>query len=1318
MKKDLSRSMMFLNLYKRHLIGLVALMLLCSLNLFGQTYRTHYIAPASWSYFSNANELVVATNSTTPINVTVNRSDGTFVTTLSVSSGAPVTYRFTGSTGSAPRNANNTVLSGVGLIVSADEPISVSIRNVASDSSGPDANIKGNANLFSFGDPAIGTSFRIGYYRDGILDTRDGRNHYPVYSVMALEDNTTVSRNGTVLTTLNAGQSYLFEGQYIGALIESSGPVVMNMGAHYDRPYGGCFDGASNQMVPTASLANDYFVIRGNGGSGTDGAVAEQTTVVATAANTVVNLIHYNASGAQVGASSFTLNNPGDFQSFEHGVNGQQFSSTRITTTQSIAAYSGVASGCEIEAYTLAPLSECGGSQHVQNVRFTNFNSGTLPYFGYVFLPLSSPAAVVELNGVDIMTHTGVNRVTLGASGYELITFTNEAIGSPTNIVLISDVRMTIGMIQSGAGFSMASFLTPFPEQALQPQINTSGGCALNTLTADAGHSNYQWYLNGSPIRGANSHTYEALISGSYSVSYTLDCGPGIQSLPVAVNLCADLGVVKEVSNMAPAVGSEVTFTITATNHGPSNATGVSVTDILPSGYTYVSHNAVPSTSAYNFNTGLWSIGAMGLDATATLTITATVRPTGEYANTATIQGAQNDENVDNNVSSVTPVPLPYIALTSANETDNQLLCLGETLETITYQVGGSATGVNLSGSLPAGVTGAFDPATRIYTITGTPTVLGTFSYTLTTTGGTGAAAELTGTITVNPIPSVDNQTVTVCSGDTFFITPTGVPAGTTYTWGDPVITGSVTGASAQATGQTSIGQTLTNTGNGVATVVYTVTPTSGTCVGEPFTVTVTVSPENTITPPAVTEFCGGTTEGTDLTIVGTDLGPGVTYKWQINTNPNDLNNPWGYDDIDIPGADGKDYNPGTLTATGTGFRRMVVAGAPSCVDESSNIVRFIVMPVINNVIVPSTILENCGTINEYDIGGTLTGGNNNNFTFQWQRSTDGISWTDIPGADGQQYNPNTVTAPTYFRRIAYSGNGYIYNFSCESISNVLFYNTNATPATPGSITGEAVVCSPASSQSYSIAAVSGATSYTWSYSGTGVTINGTGTSVTLTFAANATSGTLSVVANGACGESNPSELAITVTAAPVITTQPAGNTYCEGETITALQVVASGGTGYQWYSNTTASNTGGVLIGGATSATYTPTVNAPETYYYYVVVSGDGACSTTSGVATITINEETTITGQPQASAVYCVDESATALGVMASGTGTLGYQWYSNTTNSNTGGTAIAGATSSTYTPSTATSGTYYYYVVVSSDCGTASSTVSTVTVNEETT
>ena len=64
-----------------------------------------------------------------------------------------------------------------------------------------------------------------------------------------------------------------------------------------------------------------------------------------------------------------------------------------------------------------------------------------------------------------------------------------------------------------------------------------------------------------------------------------------------------------------------------------------------------------------------------------------------------------------------------------------------------------------------------------------------------------------------------------------------------------------------------------------------------------------------------------------------------------------------------------------------------------------------------------------------------------------------------------------------------------------------------------------------------------------------------------------------------------------------------------------------------------------------------------------------------------------------------------------------TYSYQWYSNTSNSTEGGTAISTATSATYSPSIATTGTTYYYCVVTvkngSDTASATTAVVPVTV-----
>ena len=76
------------------------------------------------------------------------------------------------------------------------------------------------------------------------------------------------------------------------------------------------------------------------------------------------------------------------------------------------------------------------------------------------------------------------------------------------------------------------------------------------------------------------------------------------------------------------------------------------------------------------------------------------------------------------------------------------------------------------------------------------------------------------------------------------------------------------------------------------------------------------------------------------------------------------------------------------------------------------------------------------------------------------------------------------------------------------------------------------------------------------------------------------------------------------------------------------------------------------------------------------------------------------TINTQPS-SAGYLIGEEASALSVDATASaGTLTYQWYSNTTKSTEGATAIVGETSATYTPSVASVGTTFYYCSVTDD------------------
>lgn len=193
------------------------------------------------------------------------------------------------------------------------------------------------------------------------------------------------------------------------------------------------------------------------------------------------------------------------------------------------------------------------------------------------------------------------------------------------------------------------------------------------------------------------------------------------------------------------------------------------------------------------------------------------------------------------------------------------------------------------------------------------------------------------------------------------------------------------------------------------------------------------------------------------------------------------------------------------------------------------------------------------------------------------------------------------------------------------------------------------------------------------------------------------------------------------------ISTQPKSADYVTGATVKPLTVVATldGYTlSYQWYKNTTNSNTGGTVISRATTNSYTPTLSstAGTTYYYCVVTAtkeGSETLTATSDVAAITVSEPyIKFTTQPK-SGSYAINVAPSALTVVAATN--LGveptYQWYSNSSATTEGATQITDATNASYTPSTSTAGTTYYYCIATAKKDgttvTATSNIVSVTV-----
>ena len=186
---------------------------------------------------------------------------------------------------------------------------------------------------------------------------------------------------------------------------------------------------------------------------------------------------------------------------------------------------------------------------------------------------------------------------------------------------------------------------------------------------------------------------------------------------------------------------------------------------------------------------------------------------------------------------------------------------------------------INPAGAI-AGATDQLLAQTNIsQVLTNTTLNTATVTYTVTPSAAGCPGNPFTVVVTVNPKPVVNDQVATICSGSGFLITPTGVPVGTSYTWSTPVINpaGSISGSTSQLTGQTSIGQTLTNNSGNVATATYTVTPTTGSCAGNTFTIIVTVNPKPAAPIVALTQPTCAVTTG--VAIVTNPVGAGFEYS-------------------------------------------------------------------------------------------------------------------------------------------------------------------------------------------------------------------------------------------------------------------------------------------------------------------------------------------------------------------------------------------------------------------------------------------------------
>lgn len=602
-------------------------------------------------------------------------------------------------------------------------------------------------------------------------------------------------------------------------------------------------------------------------------------------------------------------------------------------------------------------------------------------------------------------------------------------------------------------------------------------------------------------------------------------------------------------------------------------------------------------------------------------------------------------------------------------------------------------------------------PIPHIYTKSSCPA--SSFEVKLVVTNACGPTPFTLGNITILTKPDANfNSPSVACVNKSVLFTNTTISGsgqncqeGAIYKWdfgdGSPIVTTPVT------TPQ-NISHTYTNYGT------YTVTLTAQNFCGS-----TTKTQQICIEPPIATLFITSVTEGcgplavtaTNTTVLTNQCAPS-TYLWSVSYAADFCGNTM----LTIPDqtTENASYNftvPGTytikLTTTNscgsTSISKTVIVKKPPTISAINGILPDYCGSASIN---PTATVNSCAPPNSI-------------LTYAWS----------FPGgtpATANTANPGVINYPE--SPTPYTVSLVVTNECGASTTATKIFSVKTAPAITNSNLSQSI-CSGLATTLVTLTANTPGTTFSWTATATagitGFTTSGsdviTAQNITTT---NASPGTVTYEITpklGTCIGAKVNYI-VTVNPSPSITTQPVSSTICLGGTPTPLSIVLSSSSitpTYQWFSNTTNSTSGGIAIIDAINATYNPTANAIGTTYYYCVISlSSGGCSSiNSNIVSITINPLPTITAQPLATQSICTGGNVSALTMAYSGgSGSATYQWYSNTTNSTSGGTAV-GLNSPSYTPPTFTNtGTFYHYATISlsgNGCGKITSDLSEVIV-----
>ncbi len=418
------------------------------------------------------------------------------------------------------------------------------------------------------------------------------------------------------------------------------------------------------------------------------------------------------------------------------------------------------------------------------------------------------------------------------------------------------------------------------------------------------------------------------------------------------------------------------------------------------------------------------------------------------------------------------------------------------------------------------------------------------------------------------------------------------------------------------------------------------------------------------------------------------------TYQWQSSSDAVNF--------TDISGAVNLNYQPGVLTDTT--FFRQIQNSNSGCGSRITNTVNIYTLEefIAGSLSADQTLCYN--STPDLLVGTASTGGKTP-YSYQWQSSTDGTTFTDISGEISLNYQPPALTQTTYYRILQTSSSG------CGTVATNAVKINIYDEFKAGSIDGfQAMYYRQLPEEFNGIAPTGGTTpySYQWQQSFDNQNFTDIYGADELDYQAGRLTQTtyfrLKQSSASGCGSEFTNTTTIVVFPEFHVGTIGADQHIVYNsmpEKLTATE--PRGGRHpytYQWQSSVDSINFTDII--GETSLDYQPPLLTETTYYRQIQSSSNGYADKATNIVTIFVYPEFKVGSITESQSVCYNSAPEPILGTEPTG-GDLpySYQWQSAVDGVNF--TDIAGATGLDYQPPVLTEMVYYQQVQTSSsDCG----------------